>query len=92
VGGLGGADVGEHGRGVVTDWYLVIALFMTPPNVIPPSAFAADRPTTVLGPIPDMNLCLDLAKALEAAAPGRVLAGCTIGNLTPGPAIRRREP
>lgn len=48
-------------------WMLVIAIYTG----------GAFGPQTTLGPMPNLDLCLDVASAAERAGKGHVMAGCT---------------
>lgn len=53
-------------------WFLVMAMYA---GGAVTSSFSS---TTLLGPMPSMEVCLDVANAMERAGKGRVMAGCTI--------------
>lgn len=53
-------------------WFLIMAMYA--------GGTVADSFSlpTQLGPMPSMDICLDVAQAMERAGKGRVMAGCTI--------------
>jgi len=53
-------------------WFLVIAIYS---GGTVSTSFGT--PST-LGPMPSMNVCLDVAQAMERAAKGHIVAGCSI--------------